>query len=159
MAKDRIQGARFEQKYIIAEETALEIRDFTRSSLEPDENGVGKPNCSYPVHSLYLDSDDLKLYWGTIDRDKDRFKLRLRFYDDNPDTPVFLEIKQRMNNNCRMKKRAAVRRDAVDSLLAGQTPQPSHLLSEDPEHLSALQEFCERMYEIDARSKAHIGFL
>lgn len=75
MAKDRIQASRFELKYIIGEENALQIRDYVRSFLELDENAVGKPNYSYRVHSLYLDSHDLKLFWGTINGDKNRFKL------------------------------------------------------------------------------------
>jgi SPX domain protein involved in polyphosphate accumulation len=158
MAKDKMQTSRFEQKYIIVEEVALQVRDFVRSYLELDENGVGKPNYSYPVHSLYLDSDDLKLYWSTINGDKNRFKLRLRFYNNNPDTPVFFEIKRRMNN-CIMKQRGGVRRDAVDSLLAGYFPEPGHLVSKDPKHMLALQEFCRLMQHIRAKPKAHIAYL
>ena len=79
MAQDRFQGSRFEQKYITTEETALQIRDYVRAHLELDEHAVGKPNFSYPVHSLYLDSHDLKLYWATINGDKNSFKMRLRF--------------------------------------------------------------------------------
>jgi hypothetical protein len=158
MAKDKMQASRFEQKYIITEEVALQIRDFVRSYLELDENGVGKPNYSYPVHSLYLDSDDLKLYWSTINGDKNRFKLRLRFYNNNPDTPVFFEIKKRMNN-CIMKQRGGVRRDAVDWLLAGHIPEQAHMVSKDPKHLIALQNFCRLMQQIHARPKAHIGYL
>ncbi|MCI0746562.1 MAG: polyphosphate polymerase domain-containing protein [Verrucomicrobia subdivision 3 bacterium] len=157
MAKDKMQASRFEQKYIITEEQALQIRDFVRSYLELDENGVGKPNYSYPVHSLYLDSDDLKLYWSTINGDKNRFKLRLRFYNNNPDTPVFFEIKRRMNN-CIMKKRGGVRREAVDWLLAGHIPEPSHLVSKDPKHLHALQDFSRFMSQYRAKPKAHIGY-
>ena len=158
MAKDKMQTSRFEQKYIVCEEVALQVRDFVRSYLELDENGVGKPNYSYPVHSLYLDSDDLKLYWSTINGDKNRFKLRLRFYNNNPDTPVFFEIKRRMNN-CIMKQRGGVRRDAVDSLLAGYFPDPGHLVSKDPKHMLALQEFCRLMQHIRAKPKAHIAYL
>jgi SPX domain protein involved in polyphosphate accumulation len=158
MAKDKMQASRFEQKYIITEEQALQVRDFVRSYLELDENGVGKPNYSYPVHSLYLDSDDLKLYWTTINGDKNRFKLRLRFYNNNPDTPVFFEIKKRMNN-CIMKRRGGVRRDAVDLLLAGHIPEQGHLVSKDPKHLMALQEFCRLMQVIRAKPKAHIAYL
>lgn len=157
MAKDKMQASRFEQKYIITEEQALQIRDFVRSYLELDENGVGKPNYSYPVHSLYLDSDDLKLYWSTINGDKNRYKLRLRFYNNNPDTPVFFEIKKRMNN-CIMKQRGGVRRDAVDWLLAGHIPEQAHMVSKDPKHLVALQNFCRQMQLIHARPKAHIGY-
>src|SRR6058998_2526039 len=158
MVRDRMQQQRFELKYLIPEETALLVRDFVRSYLEMDEFSVGRPNYSYPVHSLYLDSDDLKLYWSTINGDKNRFKLRLRFYNNHPDTPVFFEIKRRMNN-CIMKKRGGVRRDAVDMLLAGYFPEQSHLVSKDPKHMLALQDFCRLMQQLQAKPKAHIAYL
>ncbi len=63
MPIDKLQTSRYEQKYIIGEEIALRIRDFVRAYLELDENGVGKPEFSYPVHSLYLDSDELTTLW------------------------------------------------------------------------------------------------
>ena len=158
MAKDKLQRSRFEQKYIITEEVALQIRDFVRAYLELDENGVGKPNFSYPVHSLYLDSNDLKLYWSTINGDKNRIKLRIRFYNNKPETPVFFEIKRRMNN-CIMKKRGGVRRDRVDPILEGQIPDPSHILSKDPKQLIAVQDFCTLMNRIRAVPKVHIAYL
>jgi hypothetical protein len=157
MAKDKLQASRFELKYIIPEETALQIRDYVRSYLELDENGVGKPNYSYPVHSLYLDSDDLKLYWATINGEKNRFKLRIRFYNNNPETPVFFEIKRRMNN-CIMKKRGSVRREAVPRLLAGHMPEPSFLVSKEAKHMFAVQDFCRLTQEIGAKPKVHIGY-
>ena len=107
-----MQQQRFELKYLIPEETALLVRDFVRSYLEMDELHVGQPNYSYPVHSLYLDSQELRLYWDTINGNKNRFKLRLRYYSTNPDTPVFFEIKRRMNN-CILKQRGGVRQDCV----------------------------------------------
>ena len=158
MARDKLQTSRFELKYLVNEDTALLIREFVREYLELDENGVGKPNYSYPVHSVYLDSDDLKTYWMTINGDKNRFKLRLRFYNNNPDTPVFFEIKRRMNN-CIMKQRGAVRREAVPVLLSGHLPEPSHLCSKDPKHLTALQNFCRLMEQLRAHPKVHIGYL
>lgn len=158
MAKDRLQASRFEQKYIIDEALAVQVRDFVCSYLELDENGVGKPHYSYPVHSLYLDSDDLKLYWSTINGDKNRFKLRLRFYNNNPDTPVFFEIKRRMNN-CIMKERGGVRRDAVGWLLGGHLPDPAHLVSRDPNQLGALQRFCHLLQHYHAKPKVHISYL
>src|ERR1051325_7903272 len=136
MATDKLQASRFEQKYVITEETALQVRDFARSYLDLDENSVGKVDYSYPVHSLYLDSDDLRMYWQTINGTKNRFKLRLRFYNNNPSTPIFFEIKRRMNN-CIQKQRGAVRREAVQPLLAGETPLESHLVSKRPQHLAA----------------------
>jgi hypothetical protein len=170
MANQRLQGSRFERKYIITEEVSLQIRDFIGSRFELDEHCVGKANFSYPVHSLYLDSEDLKLHWSTINGDKERFKLRLRFYNDNPSAPVFLELKQRMKERSNkalvsreskqgtrcIKTRAAVRRDVVDSLLAGDTP--AHLAANDPGDLAALVQFCERAYELDVHPVVHVAY-
>src|SRR5258708_22573574 len=128
MFKDRMQQQRFELKYLIRESTALQVRDFVRSYLAMDEFSVGRPNYSYPVHSLYLDSDDLKLYWRTINGDKNRFKLRLRYYSTNAESPVFFEIKRRMNN-CILKQPGGVRHGAAGPLLSGQSPHPVHLVS------------------------------
>jgi SPX domain protein involved in polyphosphate accumulation len=157
MSTDKLQESRFEQKYIISEALALQIREFVRAYLELDENGVGKPNYSYPVHSLYLDSDDLKFYWSTINGDKNRFKLRLRFYNDNVDTPIFFEIKRRMNN-CILKQRGGVRRDAVGLILNGHFPEASHLVSSHPKQLVALENFCHLMHQNQARPQVHIAY-
>lgn len=157
MVRDKMQASRFEQKYLVSEGTALQIREFVQSYLELDENGVGKPDYSYPVHSLYLDSDDFKLYWATINGDKNRYKLRLRFYNDNPDTPVFFEIKRRMNN-CIMKQRGAVRREAVGVLLSGQMPPRGQIAARDPKHLQALERFCQLAQEIQATPKVHVAY-
>ena len=158
MAADRMQQQRFELKYLITEEMALKVRDFVRSYLDFDEYSVGKPNFSYPVHSLYLDSDDLKLYWETINGIKNRYKLRLRYYDTNPKSPVFFEIKRRMNN-CIMKQRGGVRQQYVGYLLSGQLPQEEHLLSKAPKQMIALQRFCELMNRIHAKPKVHIYYM
>src|SRR3990170_1091319 len=123
MGQDRLQLQRFELKFIIKEEVALAVRSFVSSYLEIDEFGATRPNLSYPVHSLYLDSDDLRLYWETINGNKNRYKLRLRFYENRPNAPVYFEIKRRMNNAI-LKQRAGVRREAVDWILAGHLPEP-----------------------------------
>jgi len=158
MAEDKMQRQRFELKYIIKEDVALAVRDFVSSYLEIDEYGATLPNFSYPVHSLYLDSDDLCLYRTAINGDKNRFKLRLRFYDNRNEAPIFFEIKRRMNNII-AKQRGGVRRDAVSWLLAGHLPEPAFLISRDPRQLVALQNFCKLMNDICARSKAHVAYL
>jgi len=158
MAEDKMQQQRFELKYIIKEDVALAVRDFVSGYLEIDEYGATLPNFSYPVHSLYLDSEDLHLYHTTINGDKNRFKLRLRFYDNRPEAPIFFEIKRRMNNII-AKQRGGVRRDAVDWLLAGHLPEPAHLVSRDPRQQVALQTFCKLTQDIRAKPKAHIAYL
>jgi len=153
-----MQKQRFELKYFVTEDAALMVRDFVRSYLDFDEYSVGKPNYSYPVHSLYLDSDDLQLYWETINGNKNRYKLRLRYYSTQPDAPVFFEIKRRVNN-CIMKQRGGVRQDAVATLLRGHLPQMEHLVSKAPNHLTALQNFCQLSNTILAKPKVHIFYM
>ena len=153
-----MQKQRFELKYLIGEETALLVRDFVRSYIDLDEYSVGRPNYSYPVHSLYLDSDDLRLYWDTINGNKNRFKLRLRYYSTNPGTPIFFEIKRRMNS-CILKQRGGVRQECVPMLLGGQLPEHDHLLSKAPNHLVALQRFCYLQQDCGAKPKVHIAYL
>ena len=152
-----MQQQRFEMKYIIKEDVARAVRDFVSSYLEIDEYGATQPNFSYPVHSLYLDSNQLTLYQSTINGDKNRYKLRLRFYDNRTEAPVYFEIKRRMDNTI-SKQRGAVRRDAVDWLIAGHLPEPAHLVSRDPRQLVALQRFCQLMHDIHAKPKAHVAY-
>jgi hypothetical protein len=157
MATDNLQHQRLELKYIIPEPTALAVRDYVRPHLSLDEFGEGQPDLSYPIHSLYLDSDRLSLYWQTVNGSKNRFKLRVRFYDDNPDSPVFFEIKRRMNEAI-LKQRGGVKRAAVAELLAGRMPPMDQLCSSDSKHLTALQNFCRLMVEQDARPMALVSY-
>ncbi len=152
-----MQLSRLELKYHISEETALALRDFIAGYLEIDEFGAKKPNLSYPVHSLYLDSPGLKTFRDTINGNKNRYKLRLRYYDSRPGAPVFFEVKRRMNSAI-LKQRGAVRREAVPFVLAGQLPDPSELLSSDPRALGGIQRFLTLMTGIGARPTSHIFY-
>jgi hypothetical protein len=154
----RLQQRRFELKYLIDEAITPGLRDFLSGYLVPDDYGFGMPNLSYPVHSVYLDSDDLKTYHSSINGTKNRFKLRLRYYDAKQETPVFFEVKARVDN-CILKQRCGVRRDAVPWMIRGQLPLPSQLLSQGPKEVGALQNFLQLMCQIKARPKAHNSYL
>ncbi len=157
MGPDRLQMQRLECKYLISEQQARLVREFVRCHLELDEYGVHQPDCSYTIHSLYLDSDDLRTYWDTINGNKNRFKLRLRYYSTDPDSPVFFEIKRRVNDAI-LKQRGGVRRNAAPLLLAGQLPEPEHLVSHQAKQLVALQRFCQLMLDLQATPKAHVTY-
>jgi hypothetical protein len=154
---DNLQHQRLELKYIVHEQVAFAARDFISSYLTVDKFGARQPDLSYPVHSLYLDSDDLVFYWHTINGNKNRYKLRLRYYDDRPASPVFFEIKRRINGAI-LKQRGAVKRGAVDALLAGQLPDPEQLFFDEPAPLAALERFCELMQQHHAEPKAHVAY-
>ena len=157
MADDKMQLQRWELKYVIPEGTALGVREFVRPFLDLDEYGVGRANLSYTIHNLYLDSDDLKIYWGTINGDKNRYKLRIRFYEDNAKAPIYFEIKRRMNDAI-LKQRGGVKRHAVAAVLAGHLPAPDELVSNDARQLVAIQRFVQLMMNDRAAPTAHVYY-
>jgi hypothetical protein len=159
MAQDhRVQAQRWELKYLVEESITPWVRDFCSAHLELDDYGIGRPNLSYPVHTLYLDSDDLRTYQYSINGTKNRFKLRLRYYDDKPNTPIFFEIKAR-EDNCILKQRCPVRRAAVPLMVAGQLPGPGQLLSKEARHQVTAEKFNLYLHQLRARPKVHNCYL
>jgi hypothetical protein len=155
MAQDhRLQPQRFELKYLIKEEIVQSLRDFVSCYLELDDFSVGRPNNSYEIHSVYLDSADLLTHRATVNGDKNRFKLRFRYYDGQPDSPVFCEIKQRIDSSI-LKRRCAIRRETVPLLVAGQMPEVEQLITREPRHFVALQRFHELMLRYNAQPRLH----
>lgn len=154
---DRAQRERREIKYLIREDMALQVRSYVSSYLEPDEFAAGRPANSYDVHSLYLDSDDLMTYRAVVDGERNRFKLRIRYYDRDPASPVFFEIKRRLNEGI-CKQRSRVRRDAVEALLWGESPIPEHLFSWNPRQWFDLLDFSRLVSQLDAAPRAHNSY-
>ncbi|MFN3409986.1 MAG: VTC domain-containing protein [Limisphaerales bacterium] len=143
-----LQGQRFELKYRISEPVAERVRAFVSAHLELDDFSAAHPDRAYDVHSIYFDSDELHTHHATVNGDKNRFKLRLRCYTLDESAPVFLEIKRRVDN-CILKQRCPLRRAAVPHLLDGQTPPPELVLSTQPRHQVALENFlelCDRLH-------------
>jgi len=155
---DRLQLQRFELKYLVSEHVAQGARDFVSSYLVLDENCLGQPNNSYPNHSLYLDSSNLQMYWDVINGNRNRYKLRVRFYNEDPASPLFLEIKQR-HNDAILKQRSAIRRDKLTAILEGDTPCEGHLFTVNQRNLSALQRFSQLMLQQRACPQTHVTYL
>lgn len=159
MGIDTIQKQRFEHKYVINENVALRIRDFLSSYLDIDEYGVTQPNLSYPVHSLYLDSPGMRTYQETINGDRNRYKLRIRFYEQTDDnSPVYFEIKRRYDKVI-AKKRAIVYRDAAAEMAGGFIPDRSCLVDPSAEQIDALQDFTRLVNHLQAEPKVHVAYL
>lgn len=153
---DKIQRQRFELKYRITESKAQQIRQFVQTYLDCDLFGRTQPDLSYTVHSLYLDSDGLKTYQDTINGNRNRFKLRVRYYQQNG--PVYFEIKRRFNKVI-LKKRAKVHRDCVFDLLNGQAPDFKHLVVKSADQLDALTHFSYLQNQLNAKPKFHVTYL
>jgi SPX domain protein involved in polyphosphate accumulation len=157
MNPDRLRIQRFELKFQVPEAVAQKIRQFIRPYVKPDGFAANLAIPAYPVHSLYLDSGDFHTYRSTVNGDADRFKLRVRYYDESPKSPVFLEIKRRVDR-CIVKQRARVRRECVAELLSGAWPGAQHLHPSAASDLPDLREFCRLLRALNARPRARVSY-
>lgn len=112
-------SSRHEKKYVISESKAVAIAQFIRSHMRPDKYCQSQPDGSYMIATLYLDTQNLALCQHSMTGQKNRFKLRVRSYSDEPDSPCFFEIKRRADAAV-IKTRSKIVPDEM-----------AHLLSED----------------------------
>ena len=105
---------RFEIKYLVAEDRADELRTELRRRLDDDAHST---DGGYPITSIYYDTPQLTFYWEKIEGLRFRRKLRLRHYgtaDLDPDSAVFVEIKQRVNRVTQKRRVSLPYRDALN---------------------------------------------
>ena len=152
----KMQAARFEMKYIVNDAQVEGIRRYLQGRLVLDENNDPDDLSGYTVCSLYLDSPKFALYNQTLQGQKNRFKLRIRFYDNDPNGPAFLEIKRRETEVIK-KKRAAVTRQGALQVLSGGYPKNSMLFKKNG-NMDALDAFCRLLRTIDARGAAYVTY-
>ena len=151
-----LQASRYELKYLVPESKAKLVRKEVAMRMKPDAFSCGSNG--YHIRSLYLDSRQLACYQQTNDGVKNRFKLRIRFYDDNTDSPVFLEIKRRVTNVIQ-KRRAGVSREAGRKIVAGASPNPSMLVKDSAEQREALTLFCRLRDQLGAVGHIYVDYL
>src|SRR4030066_1628577 len=127
---------RFELKYIISLKQAAHLKSGLRAYLIPDEHGSN--NGRYFVTSLYYDSPDYRCYREKKDGIKFRRKLRLRRYETGTvlteDTPIFIEIKQRIDRVTQKRRAFLPYGDALR--LCNDRQLPDHL----PEDKATIEE-------------------
>ncbi|PKO05058.1 MAG: vacuolar transporter [Chloroflexi bacterium HGW-Chloroflexi-3] len=132
---------RFELKYLITMKKAEEIRKTLHDYLQPDEHGNG--NGHYSITSLYYDSPDYRCYWEKMDGVRYRRKLRIRNYDSNgevtADSPVFVEIKQRIDRVTQKRRIILPYNDAIT--LCNLRQLPAELSNKDNEIYKEIQSF------------------
>ena len=117
---------RFELKYLVPLKAAEAFKHDLRANLVPDDHGddVG----AYALTSLYYDSPDFRFYWEKVDGVRLRRKLRIRRYETaellTPETPVFVEIKQRTNRVTQKRRVALSYTQALALCSERQMPEP-----------------------------------
>jgi hypothetical protein len=159
MSHDAIQSRRSELKFTIDESQSVGIRQYLRSRLRPDPHSVSG---GYPVCSVYLDTPDDRLYHQTSQGMRNRYKLRVRIYDNQGGHPAFLEIKRR-DGRAVKKQRARVDRSVAAALLSGKCAsltQSSLGSSRQPtrEDWVAFQEFCRLRDTIGAIGTTYVFY-
>ena len=95
---------RYELKYVLDRSQYELVVEALATHMEPDPHSEGG---RYLVTSLYYDSADYKAYWEKINGHRFRRKVRVRVYNTpmvSPDSPCFVEIKQRRNKTLQKKR-------------------------------------------------------
>ena len=123
--RERAVAQRFEAKYFVSEVQAEMLRNYITPYTEVDQH---QP--IYPVTSLYLDSPDLALYRSSLHGEKNRYKLRIRGYQNDPAQPIFTEVKQRVGRVIR-KHRASLKREAVNKMSRAEAIDEGFLVHPD----------------------------
>jgi hypothetical protein len=152
-----VEICRYERKFVVSESAAEAIRSFVTAYVPIDEHVTPDQPRGYRVYSLYLDTPSRKLYRQSCDGIKNRYKLRVRFYDTNKDGPAFLEIKQRTTETVH-KMRAIVSKRAAEKMLRGGWISPADLLSNGVASTRALEEFCRRREELKAEGTVFVSY-
>ncbi len=144
---------RYELKYHICEAKAQAIEQFIKPYIHLDRYAKLQPDSAYPIVSLYLDSQDFKLCRESMIGKKNRFKLRIRSYDDDTSTPYFFEIKRRLNNII-IKSRVRVTHDNMAALLAGRSLPPQKYKADE----QTLRQFQLYMQCINAKPAIRVRY-
>ena len=157
-AREPVDGTlrhRHELKYRISESQGEAIAQFVKSYLHLDRYCKLRRGGLYPIVSLYLDSNDMLLCRESLTGQKNRYKLRIRSYTDEPDYPCFFEIKRRMDATI-LKSRARVMHQDVATLLSGLSLPPQNYNVDDED---ALRQFRLYMDSINARPVILIRYM
>lgn len=152
---DRTLSCRYEMKYVISESKAAAIERFIQPYIKLDHYSKLQPTRAYPIVSLYLDSDDLRLCIESLRGVLKRFKLRVRSYTDDPEYPRFFEIKRRANTVI-IKSRARVRAQDVPMLLSGRYVPP---LQDYKTDIDTIKQFQQYMGSIGAAPKVLVRYM
>lgn len=144
---------RYEIKYLVDRSLIDELRIEFRRRLDLDEHTT---RGGYAVWSLYYDTPSLRFYWEKIEGLRFRRKLRLRLYGEQAaagdDTPVFVEIKQRVNR-VTQKRRVLVPYGEARTLC-----DRRQMIDYDPSGIAFLEEVLGLVDGLDLRPVALTGY-
>ncbi|MCL2833119.1 MAG: polyphosphate polymerase domain-containing protein [Treponema sp.] len=88
---------RYEKKYRIRPELVPEIRKYITPFVIPDKFGIGDPP-EYMITTLQLDTPSYAFHYAKELEYDERFKLRVRTYNEPGTSPVFAEVKSKIQD-------------------------------------------------------------
>ncbi|WP_051415626.1 polyphosphate polymerase domain-containing protein [Nocardiopsis sp. CNT312] len=144
---------RYEIKYLVPVGKVADIRSELAGRMLVDRNaGAG----GYGVWSVYYDTDRLRFYWEKVEGLRFRRKLRVRRYGETgeapEDTPVSVEIKQRVNR-VTQKRRVLLPYDTARAL-CDRRVRVSHPGADQP----FVDEVLDLVVRLDLRPVAMTGY-
>lgn len=107
---------RFELKYVVTVRDVERLRDEIAAYMvrDPYADADGR----YMLTSLYYDTPARDCFWAKLDGLKFRRKLRIRHYEQQTsltnDTPVFVEVKQRIDRVTQKRRAVLPYGDALE---------------------------------------------
>jgi SPX domain protein involved in polyphosphate accumulation len=144
---------RYEIKYLVTEEQVPRVREELSRRMDGDAHAR---HGGYDVISLYYDTAHLRFYWEKIEGLRFRRKLRVRNYGDRAlltdESPVFVEIKQRVN---RVTQKRRVR---LPYHLARRLCDGREMVPHEPGQRAFLEEVLALVVENDLRPIATTGY-
>lgn len=138
---------RFELKYVLDAAQVDAIRHALLAYMSADDHGSSGGH--YLVTSLYYDSPDRRCYWEKEAGVRVRRKLRIRHYEPaealTEETPVFVEIKQRVDRVTQKRRTVLPYRDALR--LCNDRQIPDHA----PEDAAVIEEIYAFLWQYNLR--------
>ncbi len=122
---------RREYKYCIDARTAAGIRAAIQPFCGLDPWAAGDPSRCYTIDSLYFDTSDLSLFWANDHEQVDRIKMRIRGYPHAPNSPLFFEVKRRINDVISKSRGKVSRSQWVDLMRDPAAPIPANITGKD----------------------------
>ena len=145
---------RFELKYVITLQQAEKFKRALRAFMHPDEHGPD--NGRYALASLYYDSPDLRCYWEKEYGLRFRRKMRLRRYETGEtlteETPIFLEIKQRVDRVTQKRRAMLPYGEALRLCNDRQMPEVA------PEDKAVIEEIYVFLWQYNLRPVSIVGY-
>lgn len=145
---------RFELKYLAPFKLAEAFKRDLGAYLIPDDHGDSSG--SYGLTSLYYDGPDYRFFWEKVDGIRFRRKLRIRHYENGQalqaDTPVFVEIKQRVDRVT--QKRRALLSFAEALKLCDERQIPQH----QPQDAGVIEEVMNMLWDFNLQRASLVRY-